>query len=166
MLTEGLMVAAVSTRTAGTANRSGVGWHREPQRRQLQVQQHHRVHTDTPATAWSFSVTQRPAPTSNRTTNSTCMSLGGEVQADVVVEVGGNFVGGEAQVGGADLDQLAAGPAEPTAGAGGAAADHRVDVRWEVPQQERRGVTEVGPVGQVVVVRAPGRRRSVRPRAR
>jgi len=85
MLTEGLMVAAVSTRTAGTPNRSGVGWHREPQRRQLQVQQHHRVHTDTPATAWSFSVTQRPAPTSNRTTNSTCMSLGGEVQADDVV---------------------------------------------------------------------------------
>ena len=81
------------------------------------------------------------------------MSSGGEVQADDVVEVGRHFVGGEAQVGGADLDQLAAGP-QPSQRQErvGSAADHQVDVRREVLQQERHAVAEVGPVDQVVVV--------------
>ena len=77
----------------------------------------------------------------------------GEVQAGDVVEVGGNFVGGEAQVGGADLDQFTAGP-EPRQRQQrvGSAADHQVNVRWEVLEQERHAVAEVGPVDQVVVV--------------
>ena len=81
------------------------------------------------------------------------MSFGGEVQPDDVVEVGRHFVGGEAQVGGADLDQLAAGP-QPSQRQErvGSAADHQVDVRREVLQQERHAVAEVGPVDQVVVV--------------
>jgi len=77
----------------------------------------------------------------------------GEVQTGDVVEVGGDFVGGEAQVGGADLDQFPAGP-QPSQRQErvGSAADHQVDVRWEVLEQERHAVAEVGPVDQVVVV--------------
>ena len=81
------------------------------------------------------------------------MSSGGEIQPDDVVEVGRHLVGGEAQVGGADLDQLAAGP-QPSQRQErvGSAADHQVDVRREVLQQERHAVADVGPVDQVVVV--------------
>ena len=81
------------------------------------------------------------------------MSLRGEVQADDVVEVGRDLVRGEAQVGGADLDQLAAGP-QPRQRQRrvGPAADHQVHLRREVLQQERHAGLEVGPVDQVVVV--------------
>ena len=79
--------------------------------------------------------------------------VGGEVETGDVVEVGGDFVGGEAQVGGADLDQLAAGP-QPGEWQErvGAAADHQVDVRWEVLQEERHVFAEVWSVDEVVVV--------------
>ena len=120
------MVAAVSTRTAGIANRSGVSCRyssisgnanhtkfadsaiRAPhptvrissQTSATACPAERRANTNpntyqpssaeaptTAATAWSCSVTQRPAPTSNRTTNSTCSARRSRVRA-----VGGSIV--------------------------------------------------------------------------
>ena len=71
----------------------------------------------------------------------------------IAVEVRRRLVGGEAQVGGADLDQLAARPQasqrQRRVGAGG---DHQVDLRREVLQQERHPGLDVVGVDEVVVV--------------
>ena len=63
--------------------------------------------------------------------------VGGQVQAHAVVEVRRGLVGGEPQVGGPDLDQLAPG-AQPGQGQRrvGPAGDHQVDLRREVLEQE------------------------------
>ena len=77
----------------------------------------------------------------------------GEIQPHHLVEVGGGLVGREAQVGGADLDELAprpqAGQRQRRVGAGG---DHQVDLWGQVLQQERHPVLDVGRVDHVVVV--------------
>src|SRR5664279_6079668 len=75
-----------------------------------------------------------------------------EAQPNDVVEIGRHFVGSEAQVGGADLDQLAAGP-QPSQWQEGvsSAADHQVDVRGKVLQEEHHAGPDIRPVDQVVV---------------
>ena len=74
-------------------------------------------------------------------------------QAGGLVEVGGGLVGGEPQVGGADLDQLAADPPPSQRQVGvGAGADHDVHVRREVLEQEGHPLADVVAVDQVVVV--------------
>ena len=79
--------------------------------------------------------------------------LGGEVQSRRLVEVGGGLVGGEPQVGGPDLDQLAAHPPPRQRQVGvGAGADHDVHVGREVVEQEGHPVADVVAVDQVVVV--------------
>ena len=68
-------------------------------------------------------------------------------RAGDVVEVGRHFVEGEAQVGGADLDQLAAGPqARQGQRRVLAGADHQVHLRREVLEQEGHAGLEVGAV--------------------
>ncbi|MFE6487492.1 hypothetical protein ACFVGN_31790, partial [Streptomyces sp. NPDC057757] len=77
----------------------------------------------------------------------------GKVQSDGFVEVGRYLDGSEAEVGGAQFDQLAAGPQscerQRRVGAG---ADHQVHLRREVFEQERHGRLNVRGVGKVVVV--------------
>ena len=69
----------------------------------------------------------------------------GQVQAHHLVEVGGGLVGGEAQVGGADLDQLAARPQPGQRQRRiGAAGDHQVQPRGQVVEQERHPVVDLG----------------------
>ena len=76
-----------------------------------------------------------------------------QVQAHRVVEVGGGLVGGEPQVGGTDLEQLA-----PSAKARqrqrriGPTAEHQVDLRRQVLQQERHGLVQLRRLDDVVVV--------------
>ena len=81
------------------------------------------------------------------------MSSRGQVQPHHLVEVRRGLVGSEAQIGGADLDQLAArsqaGQRQRRVGAGG---DHQVDLRRQVLQQERHPAVDVARVDQVVVV--------------
>ena len=85
-------------------------------------------------------------------------SVGSGASPVTVVEVGGRLVGREAQVGGADLDQLAADapPRQRQVGVG-AGAQHQVHVRREVLEQEGHPVADFGAVDEVVVVRAPAR---------
>ena len=81
------------------------------------------------------------------------MSVGGEVEAVEVVEVGADLVAGEPQVGRADLDQLPAG-AESRKGQRrvGAGADHQPQLRRQVVDEERHPGRDVDAVGEVVVV--------------
>ena len=76
-----------------------------------------------------------------------------EIQPHHLVEVGGGLVRREAQIGGADLDELAprpqAGQRQRRIGAGG---DHQVDLWGQVLQQERHPVLDVVRVDHVVVV--------------
>ena len=74
-------------------------------------------------------------------------------QSHHLVEVRRSLVGREAQVGGADLDELAA-PSQPRQRQRrvGAAGDHQVDLRGQVLQQERHPVLDVARVDDVVVV--------------
>ena len=78
-----------------------------------------------------------------------------------LVEVGGGLVRREAQVGGADLDELAARPQagqrQRRVGAGG---DHQVHLRGQVVEQERHPVVDVGRVDRRGSRRAPARCRS------
>ena len=77
----------------------------------------------------------------------------GEAQSRRFVEVGGGLVGGEPQVGGTDLDQLAASPPSREWQVGvGAGAEHDVDVGREVLQQEGQPLVDLVVVDQVVVV--------------
>ena len=77
----------------------------------------------------------------------------GEIQPHHLVEVRGGLVRREAQIGGADLDELAprpqAGQRQRRIGAGG---DHQVDLWGQVLQQERHPVIDVVRVDHVVVV--------------
>ena len=78
---------------------------------------------------------------------------GVEVEPDDVVEVGRHLVVGEAEVGGADLDQLATGPEPGEREVGvGPRADHQVHLRRQVLEQERHVVRDLRTVGEVVVV--------------
>ena len=73
------------------------------------------------------------------------MSAAVERQAHHLVEVGGRLVGREAQVGGADLDQLAARPQPGQRQRRvGAAGDHQVQLRGQVLEQERHPVLDLG----------------------
>ena len=74
-------------------------------------------------------------------------------QAHRLVEVGRGLLGGEAQVGGADLDQLAARP-QPRQRQGrvGPAGDHQVQLRREVVEQEGHRVVDLARLDDVVVV--------------
>ena len=77
----------------------------------------------------------------------------GDRQAHRVVEVDGGLVGGEAKVGGADLEQLAARPqAGQRQGRVGAAGDHEVDLRRQVLDQERHRLVDLRRFDDVVVV--------------
>ena len=77
--------------------------------------------------------------------SSTSTSAGGQGQVHRAVQVGGGLVGGEAEVGGSDLEQVAVGSQrrerERRVGAGG---DHEADLRREVLEQERHGVVDLG----------------------
>ena len=77
----------------------------------------------------------------------------GQREAHRPVEVVRRLLRGEAQVGGADLDQLAAraepGQRQRRVGAGG---DHQVQLRRQVVQQERHPVVDLRRVDDVVVV--------------
>ena len=76
-----------------------------------------------------------------------------ETQPHHLVEVGGGLVRREAQIGGADLDELAprpqAGQRQRRIGAGD---DHQVDLWGQVLQQERHPVVDVVCIDHVVVV--------------
>ena len=76
-----------------------------------------------------------------------------QLQAHHLVEVRRGLVGREAQVGGADLDQLAArsqpGQRQRRIGAAG---DHQVQPRRQVVEQERHPLVDVARVDDVVVV--------------
>ena len=85
--------------------------------------------------------------------SSTSTSAGVDCQAHRLVEVGGGLVGGEAQVGGADLEQLAPGAqARQRQGRVGAAGDHQVDLRRQVLEQERHRLVDLRRLDDVVVV--------------
>lgn len=77
----------------------------------------------------------------------------GEVQSRHLVQVRGGLAGSEAQIGGADLDELATrshpGQWERRVGAAG---DHQMRLRGEVLQQEGHPVVDLGRVDDVVVV--------------
>ena len=76
-----------------------------------------------------------------------------QLQAHHLVEVRRGLVGREAQVGGADLDELATRP-QPRQRQRrvGAAGDHQVQLRGQVLEQERHPVLDVARVDDVVVV--------------
>ena len=77
----------------------------------------------------------------------------GQVQSRHLVEVRGGLLGREAQVGGTDLDQLAAHPPTGQWQVGvGAGADHDVHVGRKVLQQEDHPLADLVTVDQVVVV--------------
>ena len=99
--------------------------------------------------AASCSAAIHPSVRSSRTAT----SVGGEIQAGRLVEVRGGLVGGEAQVGGPDLDQFAAHPPPGQRQIGvGAGADHDVHVGRKVLQQEGHALADLVIVDQVVVV--------------
>ena len=76
-----------------------------------------------------------------------------QIEPDDLVEVRRHLVEGEPQVRSAKLDQLAACPQPRERQVGiGARADHQVDVRWEVLEQERHVRGDPRTVGEVVVV--------------
>ena len=99
------------------------------------------------AASWSAAI--QPSVRSS----SAATSRAAQVEAHHLVEVRGGLVGREAQVGGADLDELAA-----RAQAGqrqrriGAAGDHQVQLRREMVEQEGHPVVDVAGVDDVVVV--------------
>ena len=76
-----------------------------------------------------------------------------QVEPGGVVEVGGRLVVGEPEVGGADLDELPAGPQpgqrQRRVGAG---ADHQPHLRRQVLDEERHAGVDVRALGEVVVV--------------
>ena len=78
---------------------------------------------------------------------------GGEGEPHGLGEVGRGLLGREAQVGGADLDELAprAQPGERQARIG-PRADHDLQVRWQVVDEEGEPVLHLGGVDDVVVV--------------
>ena len=81
------------------------------------------------------------------------MSRGGELVAYRFGEVGGGFLGGEPQVLRPDLDQLAPCPPPGQRQIGvGAGAEHDMDVRWQMLQQEGDPLADPGIADQVVVV--------------
>ena len=77
----------------------------------------------------------------------------GQREAHRAVEVGRGLLGGEAQVGGPHLDQLAACPhprqRQRRVGPGG---EHQVQLRRQVLEQERHPVVHLGRLDEVVVV--------------
>ena len=76
-----------------------------------------------------------------------------EAEAVEVVEVAGHLVAGEAQVGGADLDQLAPSPQPRQRQRGvGAGADDQPQLWRQVVDEERHPGGDVDTVGEVVVV--------------
>ena len=76
-----------------------------------------------------------------------------QVEPHHLVEVRRRLVGREAQIGGADLDELAA-PAQPRQRQRrvGAAGEHQVDLRGQVLQQEGHPVLDLARLDDVVVV--------------
>ena len=100
--------------------------------------------------AASCSAAIHPSVRSSRTST----SLAVRSQSGRSVEVRGGLVGGEPQVGGPDLDQLAAHPPSSQRQIGvGAGAEHDVHVGREVVQQEGHALADL------VVVRPGGSRR-------
>ena len=99
------------------------------------------------AASWSAAIQPSVRPSSAAT------SCSGQLQAHHPVEVRRGLVGREAQVGGADLDQLAARPQPGQRQRGiGAAGDHQVQPRRQVVEQERHPLLHLGRVDDVVVV--------------
>ena len=78
---------------------------------------------------------------------------GREREVHGVGQVGGGFVGGEAEICSSDLEQVAVGPErsewERRVGAGG---DHEADLGWQVLEQERDRIVDLGGFDHVVVV--------------
>ena len=99
------------------------------------------------AASWRAAIQPSVRPSSADT------SLGASVQAHRLVQVGGRLIGREAQVGGADLDELAA---RSEAGEGqrgvGAGRDHQVELRRQVVEQERHPGLDLRVVDHVVVI--------------
>ena len=84
-----------------------------------------------------------------------------EMQAHHLVEVRRRLVGREPQIGGADLDELAAGAqASQRQRRVGAAGDHQVQLRREMVEQEGHAVVDLASVDRRGSRRAPARRRS------
>jgi len=78
----------------------------------------------------------------------------GQLQAHHPVEVRRGLIRGEAQLGRADLDQLAARPQSRQRQRGiGAAGDHHVQPRRQMVEQERHRVLHITRVDDVVVVK-------------
>ena len=76
-----------------------------------------------------------------------------EAQSRCFVEVRGGLVGRESQVGGTDLDQVAAhSPSSQLQVGVSAGAEHHMDVGRQVVEEEGHPVADFGPVDQVVVV--------------
>ena len=99
------------------------------------------------AASWSAAIHPSVRPSSAAT------SCAVSVQAHHLVEVRGGLVGREAQIGGADLDELAArAQASQRQRRIGAAGDHQVHLRGQMVQQERHPVVDVARVDHVVVV--------------
>ena len=99
------------------------------------------------AASWSAAIQPSVRPSSAATSRAV------SCQAHRLVEVRRGLVGREAQVGGADLDQLAA---RSQAGQRqrriGAAGDHQVHLRGQMVEQEGHPVVDVARVDDVVVV--------------
>ena len=99
------------------------------------------------AASWSAAIHPSVRPSSAATSRAV------RCQAHHLVEVRGGLVGREAQVGGADLDQLAARPQPGQRQRRvGAAGDHQVQPRGQVVEQERHPLLDVARVDDVVVV--------------
>ena len=82
---------------------------------------------------------------------------GGQLQMHRLGEVARCFVSGEAKVGGAELEQVAAGsPPCERQGRVGPGGEHEMKVRWGVFHKEADGVVDVGRVDDVVVVQDKG----------
>ena len=99
------------------------------------------------AASWSAAIQPSVRPSSAAT--SRCR----QGQSHHLVEVRRGLVGREAQIGGADLDQLAA-RSQPSQRQRrvGAAGDHQVELWGEVLQQEGDAVVHVARLDDVVVV--------------
>ena len=99
------------------------------------------------AASWSAAIHPSVRPSRAAT------SLRRQRQPHHLVEVRRGLVGREAQVGGADLDELAARPQPGQRQRRvGAAGDHQVQLRGQVLQQEGHPVLDVARVDDVVVV--------------
>ena len=99
------------------------------------------------AASWSAAIHPSVRPSSAAT------SAARQLQSHHLVEVRRGLVGREAQIGGADLDELAT-PSQPRQRQRrvGAAGDHQVYLRGQVLQQEGHPVLHVARVDDVVVV--------------